>query len=360
MAQKRGFNFSLARHYDKAFAVVVLVALLISLFVLARSAADSREQKRRYEEGVNSMTPKYPKLSPQSTETYESAVRSLRRPPSVRASTNETGLFIPQRRVWCVDCMYPIPFNASKCPFCHAPQPTGGVTTNLNIDSEGKGIPDKWRVQYFNHPDARAEDRSRADDDADDDGFANLQEFNAGTNPRDPKDHPELIKLLRFKELTTRPYPFVFMSATKMPDDTLQLTFNMKSGDRTYFAKKGEEIGKTGLMYSNCVQKNERVMTAAGPVNQDQYEVSLFRLLDGKTFVLRNNEPRAVMEQEIVLLLVIGAKSTEYRVSVGGILELDGRKYKVGINLGVDDKPTSVVLEDILTGRKSPISTGSP
>jgi len=361
VAQKRGFNFLLVRHYDKGIAVVVLIALLGSLFVLARSAADSKDRKRSYQEKVNNMRPQHAVLAPFSGDMYETALRNLHVPPMVRASTNGVGFFIPQRRVWCVDCMYPIPFTAAECPFCHAKQPSADAVVDPGIrDSEGKGIPDKWRMKYFGHPFAMLEDRSRADDDADDDGFTNLQEFQAGTNPRDSKDHPELVAILRFKEILTRPYPFVFTSATKMPDDSLRLTFNMKDVDRTYFTKKGEEIGKTGLIYSNCVQKSVRMVDPhTAPYLVDRYEACLFRPADGKTFVLRNNEPRATMEQELVLTLTVGAKTNEYRVSVGGILELDGQQYKADVNLGVDDKPSSVVLENTLTGRKFHVSIGS-
>ncbi|MEI8242898.1 MAG: Amuc_1099 family pilus-like system protein [bacterium] len=362
MAQKRGFNFSLARHYDKAIAVMVLVALLLSLLMLARSAAASKERKHRYEEGVNNMRPKQANLAPQVIDPYEAVTRNLRHPQAVRASTNEAGLFIPQRRVWCVDCMYPIQFAAAECPYCRARQPSEtNLVEHVRIDSEGRGIPDKWRVRYFNHAFAMPEDRSRAEDDADSDGFTNLQEFQAETSPRDPKDHPDLMALLRFKENTTRAYPFVFMGASKMPGGSLRLTFNMKGADsRTYFTKMGEEVGKTGLVYSNCTQKTERVLDpkVGVPMNVDRYEVLLLRPADGKTFLLKDNEPRATMEQELVLTLTAGARTAEYRVSAGGILDVEGQKYKVDVNLGVDDKPTSVVLENILTGKKSTVSIG--
>ena len=330
---------------------------MVSAAILAQSAADSRDRKRSYEEGVKNMKPQHATLTPLPVDPYEKTIRDLHAPQTVRASTNGIGLFVPQRRVWCVDCLYPIPFSAAECPFCHTKQPKPGEPPDPSrVDSEGKGIPDKWRIKHFNHPVALAEDRSRAEDDADDDGFTNLQEFQAETNPRDLKDHPDLMALLCFKEITTRPYPFVFTSATHMPDGSLQLIFN--EGDRTYFTKKGEAIGKTGLVYSNCIQKSERKLDPrmGVPIQIDRYEVSLFRPADGKTFVLHDNDPRATMEQQIVLTLTAGTKTTEYRVSAGGILELDGQRYKVDVNLGVDGKPCSVVLENTLTARKSTVS----
>jgi hypothetical protein len=47
------------------------------------------------------------------------------------------------------------------------------------------GLPDAWMIQYFGHADPRSSDLSRSGDDPDGDGWTNLQEFLAGTDPRD-------------------------------------------------------------------------------------------------------------------------------------------------------------------------------
>lgn len=48
------------------------------------------------------------------------------------------------------------------------------------VDSDGDGMPDAWENEYELNPNSAAD----ADDDADNDGATNLQEFLAGTNPR--------------------------------------------------------------------------------------------------------------------------------------------------------------------------------
>jgi hypothetical protein len=55
-----------------------------------------------------------------------------------------------------------------------------------DVDTDGDGIPDWWTRAYFNHPTGQGADGSLAGNDPDGDGFTNLQEFLAGTDPTDP------------------------------------------------------------------------------------------------------------------------------------------------------------------------------
>jgi Tol biopolymer transport system component len=59
-------------------------------------------------------------------------------------------------------------------------------TPDVTLDSDGDGIPDWWMMKYFGHPTGSDVDHSRAQDDADGDGFTNYQEFLTGTDPTDP------------------------------------------------------------------------------------------------------------------------------------------------------------------------------
>ena len=51
--------------------------------------------------------------------------------------------------------------------------------------SGSDGIPDWWRLAYFDHAVGQSDDKSNGDDDADGDGQTNFQEFMAGTSPVD-------------------------------------------------------------------------------------------------------------------------------------------------------------------------------
>jgi glycosidase len=59
------------------------------------------------------------------------------------------------------------------------------VQKTADVFSDTDGIPDWWRLAYFDHAAGEDGDNSRAADDADGDGQTNLQELTAGTNPRD-------------------------------------------------------------------------------------------------------------------------------------------------------------------------------
>ncbi len=62
----------------------------------------------------------------------------------------------------------------------------------VTLDSDGDGIPDWWMMKYFGHPTGLAGDNSRAQDDADGDGFTNLAEFLTGSNPTDPQSYLQI------------------------------------------------------------------------------------------------------------------------------------------------------------------------
>ena len=56
-------------------------------------------------------------------------------------------------------------------------------TYALTEDSDRDGLPDWWMLEHFGHRTGQVGDRSRAYDDADGDGYSNLQEYNWGTDP---------------------------------------------------------------------------------------------------------------------------------------------------------------------------------
>jgi hypothetical protein len=64
------------------------------------------------------------------------------------------------------------------------------------VDSDGDGMPDLWTEEYFGHPTGQGADNSLATDDADGDGFSNLQEYLAGTDPTNSASYFHIISVV--------------------------------------------------------------------------------------------------------------------------------------------------------------------
>jgi Tol biopolymer transport system component len=90
---------------------------------------------------------------------------------------------------------------------------------DVTQDSDGDGIPDWWMIKYFGHPTGQAYDHSRAQDDADGDGFTNYQEFLTGTDPTNPNSY--------FHLQISQASPNLLLSWPSVPGKSYQLQFNV-------------------------------------------------------------------------------------------------------------------------------------
>jgi len=110
----------------------------------------------------------------------------------------------------------------------------GGVVTSapatltvVGLDSDSDGIPDAWMIQNFGHATGLASDSSRPQDDADGDGLCNRNEYQAGTDPRDPQSCLKLC-VLGMDPGTGRPQ--VAFTAVAGIDYTLEYAENLSTG----------------------------------------------------------------------------------------------------------------------------------
>jgi hypothetical protein len=73
---------------------------------------------------------------------------------------------------------------------------TTSFAVNLWVDSDSDGVPDAWMQKYFGHATGLETDQSRALDDADGDGFNNLAEYLAGTDPQDAYSYLRVASII--------------------------------------------------------------------------------------------------------------------------------------------------------------------
>jgi hypothetical protein len=229
--------------YDRVIAFVVVLALLGSLVYLAVQVGTMRGRLRQFDVDIKQMKPRHPHAKVVEAEPYVEGLHALREPFQMRSDTNRF-LLIPEKRVWCQGCRRPTPYESERCTFCD--KPNVGPTNAVPLDIDNDGMPTKWELTYKFNPN----DPSDADEDADGDRFSNLQEFNAGTDPRDPLDHPPVLYLLRLAQIETTPFKMIFVAKSTMPEghDRFQVNY----GGRSYFCKLNETV------YSSAVMKRDQ------------------------------------------------------------------------------------------------------
>ena len=91
------------------------------------------------------------------------------------------------------------------------PRPQAGITRRTLDDTNGDGLPDTWQIQYFG---SISSPQASPGADPDGDGFSNLQEYLAGTDPTDAHSYLRLDSIqidqtqavIRFTAMAGRTY----------------------------------------------------------------------------------------------------------------------------------------------------------
>ena len=220
----------LKQNYEKLLLVVILLLLLCSAAFLVMQVKNKTEEQAAILPPVQFSRAGWIKLADE-----EKKLDVLDRTNLMDVARGVMG---DELRVSCINpkCNKPIPFNAMVCPFCAAKQPDDNKGLDLG------GMPDEWKKKY-GFP---IDDPSVANADPDHDGFSNLEEYRAGTNPLDPKSHPEVASKLRMWGAKQRACKLRYMSSM-LPITGTNMTFglNLPSLDlgkppRTVFVKTGD------------------------------------------------------------------------------------------------------------------------
>ena len=351
MALKTKISLPFLRQYDKLIAVAVLIVLLISLFYLTRAGTARKQEESNYDRQLSGLKPLAGAIAAIDMSDYEAAAHAVKSPLQLdMPQVQQAGFMTPERRVTCVNpgCLKPIPYSAEKCPFCSTKQPLA-PEFNTERDSDNDGIPDRVEIAWGLNP----LDPADAKGDLDNDGFTNLEEYQAKTDPKDPKSHPALVNLLRVKELRGKRMPLIFSGVNKMPDGKMQLVFNQGGAQaHTFWVKEGERIGGTnGLYVAGKVEiKYEERVNPNMPGIKKRVDVSTVvvkRLSDNKEMTLAINEVGKTTDVEAVIVLKLD--NSEYTVLENGTFKVRDETYRV---VSIDSAATSVVIENVANGQQ--------
>lgn len=322
--QKPGGSW-IQQNYEKLALLLALVVLLGSVLLLLLRVGEQRKgfDTRMEREAVTTGAA----AEPLDLSASSNLIAALQQPFQVAAAQRR--MMVGELRVASIPDGAPIPFDAKVDPFNNKPQPD----PNFDPDTDGDGIPDKVELSMGLNP----ADPSDALGDLDGDGYTNVEEHQSGSNMKDPAITPPASAKLRLLRTVVNPFRLRFLGISKLPDgDRYQL--NVRSLERTYFARIGDEIeGFKVVSYQGDA--------AGGPTITLERESKSIRLIQGRVI---NEEDRTAF----VVFLITGAR---YKLQVNQEFRLQGDLYKV-----VDIREDRIVIRDARDGKLITVGLLSP
>jgi len=357
-------------HWDWLVAVIGILALALAGFYLFSSLGQSPDEAAsECSRWMNDELKKPHKgVAAVDLKPLAKTVGQLMAPPSLREIDPKKKSFLAsERRVFCQKgdesskekaCGRPIPADLEVCPFCGAKQ----HLVKVQVDNDQDGLPNDWEKKYG----LNANDAADADLDKDNDGFTNKEEFEANTDPTDPKSHPDYLDSLSVAGALQQTFlPFWFQNYTPIPGGhrfTLrQLDQNgqdLAGYNSTWSVKKGEPIGKTGYSVTGFEKKSElRVIAgskAGNKKNEDVSVLELTRAADGKKLSVVIGVRKIPVETQVELSYDRGKHSWKKTVSTGTEIDLNGEKFRV-VSLRALENGCEVKVENVKTKKQKVI-----
>ena len=347
----------LLKKYDTLIAFAVLLGVAASAFYLwtgfqARDN-EARELTRRIDamDGAPHAVAQAADLLP-----YETAAQRLGHPPRLSLPEKETpGFFTPDVRVWCPRCFKPIPEKSVKCPACGADLKDKETPDDYPIYGPDCPITFGWVKKHnldFTDP-------AEADRDHDNDGFTALEEFLAGTDPRDPKSHPPFETKLALISVTSTPVGLVFTSKSDMGEGIYWC--NISDGKRTYITRITDDETKRGSGDADLLKNKgykavslEVLSKKDKPPNEwrdiDISKLTLLRVKDGVNVILTLNQDDATeVFAELGVTLSTIPPPEPSNITTGSAFTLGETEFRV---IEINNQEQTVVVENKATGKR--------
>lgn len=207
--------------------IAAVAVLLISAIAIWRNVASYSDT---FFAQQNAPPPK-PAKPPGRAAELETALDKLHQPPQWTFS-GRSGLFVPEKHF--------IGANG---------QPTTLQTTQVHPP-----VPNDWFEQF----NLKLEEGDLLTQDPDGDGFTNLDEWQAHTNPIDKNSHPDYVTKLKLKSFSEEPFRLMFSSW--VDDAATGQTFGINTIDLkqpTQFVKVGDTIPGTRFKILKFTEKYE-------------------------------------------------------------------------------------------------------
>jgi len=223
-------------NYDRAVLIGAGVFLFICAIAIWWSAIGFGNRL------VAQQSPRAKAASPPAVAVeLDQAAEQLQHPAQWKSSSR-SGLFVPEKHFIGAD----------------------GLPATLKNTQVHPPVPNEWFEKYG----LPIEDADALDQDPDNDGFTNLDEWQAGADPTDKNSHPDYTTKLHLVSATEEPFAYIFASRI---GDTFGIN-TIDLSEPTQFLKVGDVIRGTDFKIVEFIPKRERNQYG---INEDVSELVL-------------------------------------------------------------------------------------
>jgi hypothetical protein len=369
MISRSGKDNFFKAHYDWIAAGAGALALVAAAAFYVSALGDDPEAMAGAEAArVERMKSAETGVKPLDMSVLDVAMRTTKTPPSVSEVSEKSASFLAsERRVLCKKCKKAIPGNVKEYPVCECGEKQEEEKVVV-LDADNDGMSDEWENKFGLNTQSAAD----ASDDVDGDGFSNLEEFQAKTDPKDGASHPDYLDYVKINLPLKETYmPFIFRKANKIPSGWRCEFFAPNRRDdygrrgATLTAVIGEAIADTGFVVKGYEAKSMRKAFKGGEGVMtrmvDISEVTLERKSDSKKVVLVvSDSPKAKPAPvDVQATLFYERDGRTFDVVAGAEITLNGCKYKVA-EIKREGKGAKVTVAEIKTGKKRTLQALEP